>query len=362
MQKKIIYLEIIRIIACFFVVYTHTETNGYQLYSKFEYSNLTFWLNLILSICCKAAIPIFFAVSGALLLKKEESFKDILRKRVLKYIVTLIVFSIFQYLYRGYLFKSDMNIQDFFIKLYKGEVSIVLWFLYAYIAYLLLLPFLRVIAKNLDEKYYYYMFILAFLFNGIIPVAEYCIFKTTGVMSPDFNQFWILITIILYPLMGHFIENKLTIDKIKKVLCPLWVVNIITIIFTCLMTIFHIHIDGIMSEINSQKFYQCFSFINAGCLILTCKYVFSKIVIKDKIKNIIFKMGECTFGVYLIHIFVLYAEKFLLTKVEINSLIISILYTLVIMIVSYTIVYLYKLILFFIRKKSKESILTKSNI
>ena len=163
-------------------------------------------------------------------------------------------------------------------------------------------------------------------------------------MSPDFNQFWILITIILYPLMGHFIENKLTIDKIKKVLCPLWIVNIITIIVTCLMTVFHIHIDGLMAEMNSQKFYQCFSFINAGCLICTCKYVFSKRVISDKLKSIIFKMGECTFGVYLIHIFILYAEMFLLTKVEINSLIISILYALVIMIISYIFVYFYKLI------------------
>ena len=339
-KNKILYLEILRIIACFFVIYGHTETNGNTLYSKFGFGDLTFWLNLFLSVCCCATIPLFFGISGSQLLKKEESLKDIFFKRILKYIRILLFFSVLQYLYSCYLFKQDASFQDFFMKLYSGNINISLWFLYAYLAYLLLLPFLRTLAQNLKDEHYYYLFGIAFVIGGLLPILEYVIFKKTGVISPDFNQFWIIGKIIFYPLMGDFIENRLSVEKIKKHLCPLWIINILTIIITCLASAYHIHVDGLKAEMYSLKFYYCFSFVNAAAIFCTCKYIFSKVIITEKIKKIIFKLGECTFGVYLIHIFILYAEKFLLTKVEIYSLILSILYALMIMIISYMVVYI----------------------
>ncbi len=76
-NNKILYLEIIRIIAAVFVVFNHTDSLGYQLYMEFSCDSWRLLVYMIPSICCKVAVPLFFCISGALLLNRDESIKTI---------------------------------------------------------------------------------------------------------------------------------------------------------------------------------------------------------------------------------------------------------------------------------------------
>lgn len=92
-QKKL-YLEAIRIIALFFVMYNHSSA-----YMDFADKNgIGYGISFFLSMICKSAVPLFFIISGVLLLGKNESFSDILRKRVFRYIVLIILFSFLCYI------------------------------------------------------------------------------------------------------------------------------------------------------------------------------------------------------------------------------------------------------------------------
>ena len=99
-KKKLIYLEIMRIIAAFFVIFNHTGAigGGFELFIDQPLGSLRYWLYLLISICCKFAVPIFFMISGALLLARNEPIKVVLKKRLLPICIALLVFSFGYYL------------------------------------------------------------------------------------------------------------------------------------------------------------------------------------------------------------------------------------------------------------------------
>ncbi len=66
-----IYFDILRIIACFLVIVNHT--NSSVLLS--EKPSLIWFVSLTYFFVCKIAVPIYFMISGALLLKKSDDFK-----------------------------------------------------------------------------------------------------------------------------------------------------------------------------------------------------------------------------------------------------------------------------------------------
>ena len=72
-QRKL-HLEMIRIIAVFLVIFNHTDGFIYYI----ETTNRLTWLfSLGMAGICRIAVPLFFMVSGALLLDREESVKDL---------------------------------------------------------------------------------------------------------------------------------------------------------------------------------------------------------------------------------------------------------------------------------------------
>ena len=98
---KQIDIELMRIIACFFVIFNHTETNGYFLFSLYDKHSLQFWIYLFLSVFCKFSVPLFFTISGALMLDREpEPLNRLWRYRILKMVIILVTWSLFTFLLR----------------------------------------------------------------------------------------------------------------------------------------------------------------------------------------------------------------------------------------------------------------------
>lgn len=93
-NNRKIYMDVLRIVAAFFVIFNHTGDKGFFLFSVTD-NPFEYWLYLFLSILCKIAVPLFFMISGALLLSKNEPLYKLYYKRVLKYIVIILVFSFF---------------------------------------------------------------------------------------------------------------------------------------------------------------------------------------------------------------------------------------------------------------------------
>ncbi len=345
-NSRYVYIELMRIIAIFFVVFNHTGTDGFFLFSQKNIGSVPFFLYLFITIFSKFAVPLFFMISGALMLKKDEPIKVLWKKRILKMVVILFLISFLYYCFDNIKMDfSKFKFESFITRIMTCSIKDHLWFLYAYIAYLIILPILRKIAKKLNVKSLNYLVIITILLNGIIPIIIYLLGKDSY-LKEYVNIIWIISNIVLYPLVGYLLQNKIEEINKKKIL-KIWVLNILCIAISCYMTYYKANITKTITAIDNQDFLTGFTLVNCICIFVTIKYIFSRIQLHSKIKNIIFSIGSCTFGIYLIHVLIKNSDCMqtllkILQGTNINLMIAAILWCMCTMLISYIIVFVIK--------------------
>ena len=81
-KSRKIFIDILRILACFLVIVNHTNS---QIFLSVTSVNDGIGISYILSMAyfyfSKIAVPIFFMISGALLLNKDYEIKDFIKKK-----------------------------------------------------------------------------------------------------------------------------------------------------------------------------------------------------------------------------------------------------------------------------------------
>ena len=297
-DSKKTYLEIMRIIAAFFVIFNHTGYYGFLQFFYVPTDSFKFWIYCFISVFSKFSVFLFLMISGALLLGKEEPASK-LCKRIFRTVIALILISFFYYIKSiGFDF-NKFEIITFITNLYSGSIKYNLWYLYLYIGFLISLPFLRAMVKNLKKTHYYYMAIVGVIINAIIPIAQYFIWKGNAKINTNVKEIWIVGYLALYPCIGYFLQNKIKIN-IKMVICT-WIVNILTIALTCCTTYFLLKTQGNVTQTIAQAFFSCFAIVSSTCVFVTIKYAFENTKFNNIITRIINSMGECSYGIYLFH-------------------------------------------------------------
>lgn len=322
LKQKDISFEIMRILATFFVIFNHTERRGFVLFLNYNIHSLQFWLYLMIAVFCKFSVPVFFMISGALLLKKEESPKTVFKKRIIRIIVILFFISLLYYIvdvlnrtipYYGTIKGSIVDfIIDFIIAFYSDNdhLKLHLWFLYRYIALLLILPIMQKAVKLMSKNDFIYFLTISVsvcVLSYIPQISVLSKFKLSGSFS------FLSSNIILYPLLGYFLNYFVNLKKItvKKVLL-LWGINFVFLLLSSFFTFYLIKTTGKTAETQVQDFFGMFQFFNATTVFITVKFLGNRIK-NPTVNRIIVCIGSCTFGIYLIHPFFLecsYIEVF----------------------------------------------------
>lgn len=305
-QEKSLHFELMRLTAIFFVVFTHTGDHGFFLFAQYPDTHMLFWVYLFVSIFGSFAVPLFFAVSGALMLNRpQEPMKQLWTKRVLRYAILLVSVCFLYYLQANGFDPREINPKEFIIILYSYCSGSITWFLYSYLAYLILLPILRVLAQNLKNEHFYYLFAIALFYQGIIPVLEYVAFQGNQTLNPFFTVGWIAENIVLYPLLGYFLEHRLQGNISKKGMAILWAANVLTILLCCAMTVYRGRIMGEYSENTSEYFFSSFVLLNCAAMYLLLLRAGKKAALPRRLKKLIFSAGQCTLGIYAFHFFLM---------------------------------------------------------
>lgn len=234
--------------------------------------------------------------------RENESIHRIWTKKIPKMFITLVVFSLGYYVFDCYTNTGIVfSWKEFAIKLYSYNLKYHLWYLYLYIAYLILLPFLNAMVKNLSDKDFKYLIVLAVCFNGIIPTLDYRLSQGNVAMNGNLKTLWVLTSIVLYPCIGYYLHHKEE-GKIKTwVFLLAWGCNIIGTGLSCYLTYYKSIVTGVLSESESQGFHMTYVVINCITLFITVKYVVNHVKVPALIEKIILSLGSCTFGIYLWH-------------------------------------------------------------
>ena len=301
-----VYFDIMRIVAALWVIYNHTE--AYHAYMHID-GNLRL-LYIPLSVITKLSVPLFFMISGATLLKKSESFYVIFRKRILRFLGVLILFCAINFLMVNLDAFMDGDAYSFspgrFLShLLSGTIPgcIPYWFLYAYLGFLLCLPFLQHIAKHLSKMDFSVLLATHFVLLSMIPVVN--ILLNHWGLSPiqltaSFSVPFASSSFLFYPLIGYYLDNHIDIKAIRGTqLFYLFICTLVCVLASCLCII----CEGNTAGEYSQNYVALFDYVIAIFAFVGIKYLAVNAYpqfFTQRITAILSTAGSLTFGIYLL--------------------------------------------------------------
>lgn len=265
-QRKT-YLDFLRILAAFLVLYNHTP--GYHFFLNFKTSPVRILFTILVSSFTCVNLPLFFMISGALLLGKDYTYEDLLRRRVPRFAAVLFGASMLLYAAEHF---HDFSILSALATSVTCNVTGVYWFLFTYLGFLLSLPFLRMIAKHITGKEFLLLVICRTVFADIPAVLDHISYVQGwyhAAVSGYFNLPFAELDFLFYPLIGYYLDRNLSGKSIKKLL-PLLAVLILG----------DLMISGAISyrrytwDMATQYYLGIFANLSAVAVFLITKYIF----------------------------------------------------------------------------------------
>ncbi len=289
-KKDKIYIEVIRLMAIMMVLYCHTSVNG-LLYFQLGKGNRSSQLAIFVYPLAAGCVKLFFMISGALLLHKTESIGTVLRKRFSRFFLVTIVVVLAYYL----LEEENLSVKGYFNALYSGGSLTQHWFLYAYLSFLLILPFLQRLAAGISEdRFYWYLWGMGILFELGLPAFQQIIgFDPVGLNVPVLEQ------IVFYPMLGYFLDSRV-IPEIRESRNRKWISLSVAAGLLLALTVAYFLDWQSLASAGSLAYASWFHGIVIPGIYLLTGLLFAGIRQDDLPGKILTFLGSGVFGTYLL--------------------------------------------------------------
>lgn len=288
--QKEIYIEVIRIVAIILVIFNHTD--GYFLYYSNTDSMLTWLFSFIGSVLCRMNVPLFVMITGALILGKEESLRDLYQKRVRRIVLVLLLFTFFYYMldiFRNS--QKNFSLKDFIEGLLSGSIQGSFWYLFLYLGILLVLPLLRKMAVSCENRELRY-----FLLLQIVTVTGVGVFSCLTGMEVN-SSIYLMNIYVYYLFAGYYLGKRIDMDRIPE----WWVKGSVVMNLFCLLgTYLMARVDYARRGIYDQEILSLFTPILTLGIFFDIRWICCKHNISGKLRNVIYEAGSCVFGIFLV--------------------------------------------------------------
>lgn len=296
------YYEWLRCIACFLVIFNHVK--GYTLFMNASGIKQMFYM--VISVLTKINVPLFFMVSGALLLGREEDFLTVLKKRISRIGLVILLFEMGIYvecmLYafwqgRDYEFTIKRFIYGVFAR--KLDETGAYWYLYAYLGFLFMLPFLQKIAKQMKRQDFYALLAMRFVLLSLLPMFNLFLQMTGNdaiAIAEEFSIPLASLAAFFYPLTGYFIDHCVDVQLLQK---KHWIGLMATVFAGIAISCLCIYCEETVGE----TYLTLFDYLFAIAVFLFIKYAVTvkfPILSAGKIAKAVCFVGTLTFGIYLL--------------------------------------------------------------
>lgn len=289
MKEKNYQLEVLRVISCINVVLIHVC----NLYSRSfgEISNGEYVFSVILNAMARTSVPIFFMISGATSLGSHYDFKKY-AKKVINMAVVLLIASVLYRIWNIVYFDRAYDYHDIF----DTPTKLHLWYLYAYLGIMIMLPFLQSMFRTLEKKYEILFVVIWFIFLVVYRVLDR-LNMDIGYPLPIIGSTYY----VGYFVLGHLICKYLNEIKIKRVW--LYVIRYLSLLTTILLMCY--------GSFSRGKHYDWYWQYRALFIALQSISLFILIAGKTPRKRTIFgrdfvtDIARLSFMIYLIHPFFL---------------------------------------------------------
>lgn len=278
-----------------------------------SFENSLFWLysNIIESVFY-FAVPVFFMITGALLIdfNKKYDLKTYFSKRINKTLLPYIIWSIIMAIALSYAHHTPHN---FITTIFSGIT--IYWFFIPLFCIYLCIPLFSSVPDEKKNFIFSYLVIIGFIINILIPF----IISVFNLQIEYSLEIAVVSNFLIYPLIGYLIHK----NDIGRKRIIFYILGLIGLLLHIIGT-FYLSIDAgtIVQTYKGNENLPCFLY-SIG-VFLFIKYDLNKIMGHDKINKLVNYLSTYTFGVYLVHVFII---ELITMTMPINK--ISIIYRLV---------------------------------
>lgn len=294
-NSRIAWPDMLRVLAIFQVILIHV---GAPIIFNEELPH-SYWMaaNFYESIS-RSCVPIFFMISGYLLLGSNEPITVFFRKRFSKVGIPVIVWTIaylvsLQPAYRD----GSMNVLEIGLSMAKtvftGQYPVHLWFIYTLLGLYLVVPILRVLVSA-NPSILKYFLVLWLLANPFFSLFERI---SNATMTSDLRIF-LAQGYIGYLILGYVLGQMNPSPRVG------WA-GLITFLASALTIYFKTDVLSSQAQYPTIYYYDYLHF--AVILMAVGFFLWIKSlnhIISGKNTTLLRQLSEATFGIYLIHMFV----------------------------------------------------------
>lgn len=282
-KKHILWLDIVRILACILVVLTHSP-----LSIEGMDRNIIYDINNFITSPC---IPLFFMLSGYLILPVNLPLKAFLSRRLSRIIIPMIFWSLL-WLFIFNIICDRIGIENIIIKLFRlpfKNIVGVYWYIYSLAGLYLFAPIISKWLQSSSKREIEYYLILW----GITLVLPYINIILPGCYDSGgdfYNPLYMFGGFLGFFILGYYIRKySVHLSYVNFIIC------FMLLFIRPALSLMHINgIGGAYLKIDIAAF-SFFIFLICRCL---CGD-------KRTSNSIISDLSNLTFGIYLIHFFVL---------------------------------------------------------
>lgn len=301
--------DLLRAIAIIMVVIIHV----FGEYVNFPRDFLTghWWAANLIDAFSRSAVPLFIMLSGMLLLHegKADSPRAFFKKRLYRLGIPVLFWPIFYTIWRLWLNHLPFSVSSFLADYISLSIYYHLYFLYVILGLYLLTPPLKIFIRHASENHKKYLILLTFSFSILIPLLKY-FFKIDINVSTILTIFLLFIP---YYLAGDYLrEKKITKTQIIQLSILYVFISVATAIGNAwyMRSIGWSMITTLSNARYDRYFYDYLSITTViqsliGFVILSNLPTFLRFLEKERIQKFVLQLASSSFGIYLIHPFLL---------------------------------------------------------
>ncbi|MCQ2964794.1 MAG: acyltransferase [archaeon] len=247
-------------------------------------------------------VPLFFTVSGALLLNRKYDIKKFLTKRFKRVFLPLLFWIIVYILVGVLLWHHDLTITYIIDTAFgvKGNSSL-FWFIWSLMGVYLLIPVISSFIREEGMKGAEYLIIITIILSLLFTVG----FFDYPNMKYNFKVIFYFFPVLGYFIIGSYIQNK-EFNMSKNKLFLLGIVLFIIGIIGHFLLIYFKGLGGIY--LMPVDFFNIFVISETIGVFLAFKYADFKMISESikplrerKLGKLIVLFSSCSFGIYFSH-------------------------------------------------------------
>lgn len=312
MKNRIVFLDYIRVFACFLVMLVHASENYYGAPGSTDMAgpqslllNETdrLWVSVYDGFS-RMSVPLFMIVSAFLLvpMKEGQSAVEFYRRRAVRILPAFVLFMVIYSTVPALWEQIDMetSTRDLMrIPLNFPTLAGHLWFMYPLISLYLFIPMISpwlAKAKPSDERF----FICLFLLSTCMPYLNRLFGEIWGqCFWNDFHVLWYFSGYLGYLVIAHYIRVHLDWSKAKRL-----AIGSLSMTIGAVWTILSFYLQAVPGELHDTPVLEIgWSFCTINCVMLTCgAFLLFTCIEKAKTPRFVAELSNLSYGMYLMHI------------------------------------------------------------